>query len=133
MDDPLDVRRSHVHEYEPRSPGYTRETTEYTVRDNQCVALGIQGPLLNLTLIFLVVLTTIWVELMSDPRLFKLRQKVASRDHKALAAFALFVGGFCSRALLGHIGSAGTLGIGAGFRILVAFSWIFVPGKTPAR
>jgi hypothetical protein len=78
----------------------------------------------------IVVLTTIWVELMSDPRLFKLRQKVASRDHKTLAAVALFFGGFCSRALLGKIGAAGTLGIGAGFRILVALFWIFVPSKT---
>jgi cytochrome bd-type quinol oxidase subunit 2 len=76
-----------------------------------------------------VVLTTIWVELMSDPRLFKFRQKVASRDHKTLAAVALFLGGFCSRALLGTIGAAGTLGIGVGVRILVAFSWIFAPSK----
>ena len=78
----------------------------------------------------LVVLTTIWVELMSDPRLFKLRDRVASRDHKSLAALALFVGGFIARALLGKIGAAGTLGIGAGFRILIAISWIFVGGKS---
>jgi hypothetical protein len=80
-----------------------------------------------------VVLTTIWVELMSDPRLFKLRQRVVSRDHKTLAALALFVGGFCSRALTGKIGAAGTLGVGVGFRILVALSWISVPGKTPTQ
>lgn len=77
-----------------------------------------------------VVLTTIWVELMSDPRLFNLRRKVASRDHKILAAVTLFVGGFCSRALLGQIGSAGTLGIGVGLRIFIAISWIFVRGKS---
>jgi cytochrome bd-type quinol oxidase subunit 2 len=70
---------------------------------------------------------------MSDPRLFNLRQKVASRDHKTLAAVALFIGGFCSRALLGHIGSAGTLGIGVGFRILIAISWIFVRGKSSSQ
>jgi Protein of unknown function (DUF1275) len=77
----------------------------------------------------IVVLTTIWVELMSDPRLFKLRQKVASRDHKTVAAVSLFVGGFCSRALVGKIGAAGTLGVGVGFRIVIAFFWIFVPSK----
>ena len=70
---------------------------------------------------------------MSDPRLFKLRQKVISRDHKTLAAVALFLGGFCSRALLGKIGAAATLGIGVGFRILIALFWIFVPGKTPSQ
>ena len=83
--------------------------------------------------ILLVVLTTIWVELMSDPRLFKLRDRVASRDHKSLAAFALFVGGFIARALVGKIGAAGTLGIGAGLRILIAVSWMFVGGKSTSR
>ncbi|KAF8221588.1 hypothetical protein L208DRAFT_1327093 [Tricholoma matsutake] len=94
---------------------------------------GIQGKRLNTQFGTTIVLTTIWVELMSDPRLFKLRQRVASRDHKTLAAVALFVGGFCSRALAGKIGAAGTLGIGVGFRVLVTLGWIFVPGKTPTR
>lgn len=74
-----------------------------------------------------VVLTTIWVELMSDPRLFNFRQKVISRDHKALAAIALFIGGFTSRSILQTIGAAATLGIGAGLRLLITLSWIFVP------
>lgn len=80
-----------------------------------------------------VVLTTVWVELMSDPGLFKLRHKVISRDHKLLAAAALFVGGFCGRALVGQIGAAGTLGVAVGMRILIAISWIFVPGKAIPR
>lgn len=67
---------------------------------------------------------------MSDPRLFNLRHKVATRDHKVIAAVALFIGGFCGRALLDSIGSAATLGIGVGFRILIAFSWMFVPAPT---
>jgi len=90
---------------------------------------GIQGKRLNTQFGTTIVLTTIWVELMSDPHLFNLRRKVVSRDHKTLAVVTLFVGGFCSRALLGQIGSAGTLGIGVGFRILIAISWIFVRGK----
>ena len=45
-----------------------------------------------------VVLTTIWVELMSDPKLFSIRESVRTRDHRLLAAGALFFGGFVSRA-----------------------------------
>lgn len=69
---------------------------------------------------------------MSDPRLFKLREKVVSRDHKVIAAAALFIGGFFARALLGKIGAAGTLGIAVGVRVLIAISWIFVGGPRRA-
>ncbi|KAG6864182.1 hypothetical protein C0991_011801 [Blastosporella zonata] len=95
-------------------------------------SLGVQGVLgkrLNTQFGTTIVLTTVWVELVADPRLFKLREKVVSRDHRLLAAVALFVGAFAGRALLGQIGSAGTLGIAVGFRILIAISWIFVRGK----
>ena len=94
---------------------------------------GIQAKRLNTQFGTSIVLTTIWVELMSDPRLFKLRDRVASRDHKTLAAFGLFLGGFVARALVGKIGAAAALGIGVGFRIIIAFSWIFVPGKVSPR
>lgn len=70
---------------------------------------------------------------MSDPRLFKFRAKVATRDHKFIAAVSIFLGGFISRALLGKIGAASTLGIGVGLRILVAISWLFVSGKKAAQ
>jgi len=93
---------------------------------------GIQGKRLNTQFGTTIVLTTIWVEIMSDPRLFNLRRRVVSRDHKTLAALALFIGGFCGRALLGKIGSAGALGIGVGFRLLITISWIFVRGKSPS-
>jgi len=134
LDEHFVVRRSHIHEHEPWTTGYPRKTAEYTVWNHQYV-LGFSQVLqkLNMITLNIVVLTTIWVELMSDPRLFKLHQKVVSRDHKTLAAFALFLGGFCSRALVGKIGAAGTLGVGVGFRILIALSWIFVPGKTQTR
>jgi hypothetical protein len=74
------------------------------------------------------VLTTVWVELMADPKLFY-AQKVITRDHKLIAASALLTGGFVGRALLGQIGAASTLGVGTGIRVLIAFSWIVVPGK----
>ena len=75
-----------------------------------------------------VVLTTVWCELMADPKLFVSRP-VATRDHKILGIAALFVGGFCSRAILQAIGSPASLGIAAGLRVVVALSWFFVPPK----
>jgi hypothetical protein len=65
---------------------------------------------------------------MTDPKLFAARH-VASRDHKIIAVSSLFVGGFCSRAILQAIGSPASLGICTGLRILIALSWFFVPGK----
>lgn len=75
-----------------------------------------------------VVLTTVWCELMSDPKLFA-RGLVKTRDHKVIAVFALFVGGFIGRALLDQIGSAGAFGVGTGIRFLTALSWLAVPSK----
>lgn len=66
---------------------------------------------------------------MADPALFNFRHKVITRDHKLIAAFCLFFGGFVGRALLGSIGAAGALGIGTGLRLLIAISWLFVPAK----
>ena len=51
-----------------------------------------------------------------------------TRDHKLMAVVCLFLGGFISRAFLQTIGSPAALCIGGGFRILIAFSWLFVPG-----
>ena len=76
-----------------------------------------------------VVLTTVWVELMSDPRLFKFRQRVMTRDHRLIAAVALFLGAFVGRSILGQIGTAGTMGVGVGFRVLITLSWLFIPNK----
>ena len=78
-----------------------------------------------------VVLTTVWVELMSDPRLFKFRQRVMTRDHRLIAAVSLFLGAFVGRSILGQIGTAATLGVGVGFRVLITLSWMFVPNKPP--
>jgi hypothetical protein len=68
---------------------------------------------------------------MADPKLFAAR-RVPSRDRKILAVSSVFVGGFCSRAILQSIGSPASLGIGTGLRVLIAFSWFFVPGKRAA-
>ena len=76
----------------------------------------------------LVVLTTTWCELMTDPNLFR-RRFSASRDHKIMAIVTLFFGGFVGRCIIDKIGSAGTLGVGTGLRFLIALSWYFVPSK----
>ncbi len=65
---------------------------------------------------------------MADPKLF-ISRPVATRDLKVLGIAALFVGGFCSRAILQAIGSPASLGIAAGLRVVIALSWFFVPAK----
>lgn len=90
---------------------------------------GIMGKRVNTQFATTVVLTTVWCELMADPKLFQFRRSVISRDHKFIAIFALFLGGFVSRAILQSIGSAGTLGVGTGLRVIIALWWLFVPGK----
>lgn len=89
---------------------------------------------LSMPLIFLtavaVVLTTVWCEFMADPNLFQMK-RMKSRDHKFIAIFALFVGGFIGRAILDQIGSAGALGVGTGMRVVIAVGWLFVKGKAP--
>jgi len=89
---------------------------------------GIMGKRVNSQFATTVVLTTIWCELMADPKFF-LAKHVPSRDHKMLSIFSLFLGGFVSRALIDKVGAAWTLGIGAFIRLLIAFSWIPAPAK----
>ncbi|KAF8841085.1 hypothetical protein BDN67DRAFT_902103 [Paxillus ammoniavirescens] len=91
---------------------------------------GIMGKRLNTQFTTTVVLTTTWCELMTEPKLFEFRRLIASRDHKVMAIVALFLGGFTGRALLDKIGSAGTLGVGTAFRLLIALWWFFIPKKT---
>ncbi|KAK1225790.1 hypothetical protein PQX77_011256 [Marasmius sp. AFHP31] len=90
---------------------------------------GIMGKRLNTQFTTTIVLTTVWVELFTDPSLFNLRQKIITRDHKLIAAFSLFIGAFVCRAILAEVGPSGTLGIAVGFRCLIAISWLFVPAK----
>ncbi|KAF8643154.1 hypothetical protein AX16_009198 [Volvariella volvacea WC 439] len=120
---------------EREEPSWTN-TLSFVAIAFMSASLGVQGILgkrVNTQFGTTIVLTTVWVELMSDPRLFKLRNKVISRDHKVLAAGALFLGGFIGRALVGKIGAAGTLGVGVGMRVLIAISWIFVKGKEGSK
>ncbi|KAJ7150961.1 hypothetical protein C8R43DRAFT_493765 [Mycena crocata] len=95
-------------------------------------SLGLQGVMskrLNTHFSTSVVLTALWIELFTDPLLFRVRQKVASRDHRMLALVALFTGAVVARLLLGKFGAPATLGFGAGIRMFIAAGWVFVPGK----
>lgn len=66
---------------------------------------------------------------MSNPKLFDVRRWVASRDHQILTIACFVAGGFTGRALLDKIGSANTLGISTGIRLVIAVWWLFVPEK----
>jgi len=112
------------------TPAWTNAST-YACLGLMSASMGLQGIMgkrVNTQFATTIVLTTVWCELMADPMLF-VRRRVASRDHKIIGVTALFVGGFCSRAILQAIGSPGALGIGTGLRALIAVSWFFVPGK----
>ncbi|VDC07416.1 unnamed protein product [Peniophora sp. CBMAI 1063] len=93
---------------------------------------GIMGKRVNSQFATTIVLTTVWCELMADPKLFHLKNIVITRDHKVMGIFALFLGGFVSRAILQSIGSDSSLGIACGVRVLMALSWLFVPAKKVA-
>ncbi|KAJ7512464.1 hypothetical protein B0H11DRAFT_2346746 [Mycena galericulata] len=95
-------------------------------------SLGLQGIMakrLNTQFSTTVVLTAVWVELMTDPHLFRCR-RITSRDHKLFALIALFGGALSARLLLGRIGTPATLVFGAGIRLMVAVGWVFVPKKS---
>lgn len=66
---------------------------------------------------------------MTDPNLANVKRRVASRDLRLVIAFSLFFGAFVGRAILAQLGTAGTLGVGVGMRVLVSFAWVFVPRK----
>lgn len=74
-----------------------------------------------------VVLTTIWVQIMSDPDMLRLNRRSLARDSRLLAVLFLLIGGIVGRALMNTIGDSSTLAIGAGIRVLIAIFWLFVP------
>ncbi|OAX34255.1 hypothetical protein K503DRAFT_803733 [Rhizopogon vinicolor AM-OR11-026] len=74
-----------------------------------------------------VALTVTWCELISNPKLLHVRRLVTSRDHQILTVACFAAGGFAGRVLLDKIGSANTLGIGAGIRLIIGVWWLFIP------
>jgi len=95
-------------------------------------AQGVIGTKLGSQYATTVVLTSLYCALAVEPTLLDPRkwlQPVKARDHKLIAILMLIIGGFVSRALIGQIGSAGTLGIGAGLRVLCAMIWMITKTK----
>ncbi|KAH9855690.1 hypothetical protein C2E23DRAFT_814463 [Lenzites betulinus] len=90
---------------------------------------GIMGKRVNTQFATTIVLTTVWCELMADPKLLNFRQRVITRDHKIIAIFSLFLGGFVGRAIIDAANAATALGVGTGIRLIIAVVWLFVPGK----
>lgn len=87
---------------------------------------GIVGKRIGSPMNTTVVLTTTWVELVNDPKLFHLG-RVPSRDIRLAGVFSVLVGAFMARALLGVIGEGGTVGILCGFRLLQTCWWAVIP------
>ncbi|KAF9009179.1 hypothetical protein BDZ89DRAFT_1229597 [Hymenopellis radicata] len=81
-------------------------------------------------------LTTTWVELFGIEGLFKLNRFNRPRDQRLLGVASVMLGALAARGLVFRLGSPGALGVGAGIRVVIAFSWISVPGvveRTPAN
>ncbi|KIK63746.1 hypothetical protein GYMLUDRAFT_40815 [Collybiopsis luxurians FD-317 M1] len=74
-------------------------------------------------------LTTTWVELCGAEALFRVHKLDTPRDQRMLGIASVFIGVLAGRALVFALGSSGALGVGAGIRVLIAFSWIFVPSS----
>ncbi|KAF8510659.1 hypothetical protein BU17DRAFT_77645 [Hysterangium stoloniferum] len=89
---------------------------------------GIMGKRVNTQFATTIVLTTVWCELMAEPKLFR-ASLVRSRDLKVIAVASLFVGGFAGRALVDKFGDSVTFAIGAGIRVIIALMWLWVPKK----
>ncbi|KAF8526560.1 hypothetical protein BU17DRAFT_74110 [Hysterangium stoloniferum] len=89
---------------------------------------GVMGKRVNTQFATTIVLTTVWCELMAEPKLFR-ASLVRSRDLKVIAVASLFLGGFIGRVLLQKVGDGTTFAIGAGIRVIVALLWFWVPGK----
>ena len=73
-------------------------------------------------------MTTVWVELVNDPKLFFLGKNQV-RDHKSLGVLALFVGALIGRAIIDQIGAEGCLGVAAGLRIVGIAGFLWVPAE----
>ncbi|WVW86793.1 hypothetical protein I302_108847 [Kwoniella bestiolae CBS 10118] len=91
--------------------------------------MGLQGAVglrLGSPMATTVPLTSTWIDIFNDPFLFALRA-VRTRDIRCAGALSLIFGAFVSRAMLGVIGSSGTIGVVIGFRAILLGWWFFLP------
>ncbi|TFK52468.1 hypothetical protein OE88DRAFT_1712059 [Heliocybe sulcata] len=113
------------------SPAWTTPLT-YAALGFMSASLGLQGGMakrLNTQFAATLVITTMWCELMADPKLHHIRKWVSSRDHKLATIGALLLGGFMGAISVEAMGPAGTLGLGTGLRGLIAIGWLFIPDE----
>ena len=103
-----------------------RMNTHFTTTGMSFFGCHVQT-LVSWPFLFVVVLTTTWCELVTEPYLFYFNQLVVSRDHKIIAIVSLFIGALLGRAILDNIGSAGALGVGTAMRFIIALWWFFIP------
>ncbi|BGP03063.1 hypothetical protein RTBOTA2_005682 [Rhodotorula toruloides] len=92
-------------------------------------SLGLQGIVakrLNTAFGVSLVLTTVWVELVNDPKLF-VAKYVKSRDHRIFAVFFAFLGGLCSAGIVFASSSAVAFAACTGIRLVSVLSWLLVP------
>ncbi|KAG2127130.1 hypothetical protein DEU56DRAFT_533761 [Suillus clintonianus] len=112
-------------------PAWT-DTLSFLFTGFLSASMGLQGIMakrVNTHFATTVALTTTWCELMADPKLLDIRRLIASRDHKILTIACFILGGFVGRASLDKIGSASTLGVTAGIRLMISVWWLFTPAK----
>jgi len=117
------------------NPAWTKPLT-YVALGFMSASLGLQGGMakrIDTQFAATLVITTMWCELMADPKLHHIRRWVSSREHKLAVIGALLLGGFTGGISLTVIGSVRTLGLGAGLRGLIAIGWLFVPNKEKKR
>ncbi|KAG6334473.1 hypothetical protein ID866_4621 [Astraeus odoratus] len=95
-------------------------------------SMGLQGVMakrLNTQFSTSVVLTSVWIELISEPTLFHLRRWVVEREHKLLTIAFMLLGGFAGRCLIDEIGSVATLAMATGLRVIISGWWLLIPKK----
>ncbi|KAG1865969.1 hypothetical protein F4604DRAFT_1581631 [Suillus subluteus] len=114
---------------DPAHPAWT-SVLSFVCIGSMSASMGLQaimGKRINTQFTTTVVFTTIWCELIADPKLFHIRRIVNSRDHKILAIICMFLGGVVGRVLIDRFGSATTLAIGTVIRLIITVWWLFIP------
>ncbi|GAA6060160.1 hypothetical protein JCM10212_005161 [Sporobolomyces blumeae] len=119
------------------SPSVAEFRTETGWQDAQGMAalgfasasLGLQGIVskrINSQFGTTVVLTTVWVELCNSPNILRFG-KNKFRDHRVIAVFAVFLGGFCSAGIVFASSSAIAFAACTGLRLISILTWLLVP------
>ncbi|GAA6044015.1 hypothetical protein JCM8097_004300 [Rhodosporidiobolus ruineniae] len=116
-----------------RTEGSWHSATGMAALGFASAALGLQGIVgkrIASNIGTTLVLTTVWVEFVNDPKFFVLKA-VRSRDDRALSVLATFLGGMCSAGIVFASSSAVAFAVVTGLRVICVFAWLFVPSEKP--